>query len=248
MISEKASKILKSFANGLIVSCQASTGEPLAHPEHIVALSLTVLNGGACALRLEGVENIRAVRAVTSVPIVGITKIDGLSEAERLDSVYITATYDDARSLKDAGADVIAMDATARPRPDGMSLEETIHRIHHELDMPVWADTATFEEAQAACAYGADIISTTLFGYTRETYRDHSQGPDFDFLSRCVKELGVPVILEGRVWQHQEAARALELGAHAVVVGSAITRPHLITKGFVEAMEVMQAKKSGSRE
>jgi N-acylglucosamine-6-phosphate 2-epimerase len=248
MISEKASKILKSFANGLIVSCQASTGEPLAHPDHIVALSLTVLNGGACALRLEGVENIRAVRAATSVPIVGITKIDGLSEAERLDSVYITATFDDARNLKEAGADVIAMDATARPRPDGMSLEETIHRIHHELEMPVWADTATFEEAQAASAYGADIISTTLFGYTRETYRDHSQGPDFDFLSRCVKELGVPVILEGRVWQHEEAARALELGAHAVVVGSAITRPHLITKGFVEAMEVMQAKKSGSRE
>ncbi len=248
MISEKVSKILKSFANGLIVSCQASTGEPLAHPDHIVALSLTVLNGGACALRLEGVENIRAVRAATSVPIVGITKIDGLSEAERLDSVYITATFDDARNLKEAGADVIAMDATARPRPDGMSLEETIYRIHHELEMPVWADTATFEEAQAASAYGADIISTTLFGYTRETYRDHSQGPDFDFLSRCVKELGVPVILEGRVWQHEEAARALELGAHAVVVGSAITRPHLITKGFVEAMEVMQAKKSGSRE
>lgn len=248
MISEKVSAILKSFANGLIVSCQASTGEPLARPEHIVALSLTVLNGGACALRLEGVENIRAVRAATSVPIVGITKIDGLSEAERLDSVYITATFDDARSLKEAGADVIAMDATARPRPDGMSLEDTIHRIHQELDMPVWADTATFEEARAASAYGADIISTTLFGYTRETYRDHNQGPDFDFLSRCVKELDVPVILEGRVWQHEEAARALELGAHAVVVGSAITRPHLITKGFVEAMEVMQAKRSGCRE
>ena len=245
MNNEKANKILKTFANGLIVSCQASTGEPLAHPDHIVALCLTVLNGGACALRLEGVENIRAVRAATSVPIVGITKIDGLSEAERLEQVYITARFEDARSLKEAGADVVAMDATARPRPDGRSLEETILKIHQELDMPVWADTATFEEARAASAYGADIISTTLFGYTRETYRDHGQGPDFDFLSRCVKELGVPVILEGRVWHHEEAARALELGAHAVVVGSAITRPHLITQGFVEAM---QAQKSASRE
>ncbi len=231
---------MSALKGGLIVSCQASTGEPLAKPEHITAISLTVLRGGARALRLEGVENIRAVRAEVEVPIIGITKMDGLSDAERLEQAYITATYDEAAMVAESGADIVALDATGRPRPDGLTLKETVTRIHQELGIPVWADTATFEEARSAVESGVDMVSTTLFGYTKDTYRDHSHGPDFSFLERCVSELAVPVIMEGRVWHHEQAAHAIACGAHAVVVGSAITRPHLITRGFVGAVESVE--------
>lgn len=234
--------VLARIKGGLIVSCQASKGEPLAKPEHILALSLTVLNGGACALRLEGVENIRAVRARTDVPIVGITKTEGLSEEERLNKAYITASYDEAARVLEAGADIVALDATGRPREDGLSLAQTVARLHDEFDAAVWADTATFGEAEAAVASGVDMVSTTLYGYTRETYRQHGEGPDYSFLERCVNKLDVPVIMEGRVWHHDQASRAIACGAHAVVVGSAITRPHLITRGFVDALKSREEK------
>lgn len=229
-------KSLIRIKDGLIVSCQASEGEPLCKPEHILALSLTVLRGGATALRLEGVENIRLVTSNTDLPIVGITKIDGLSEDERLDRAYITPSFEDAKKVLEAGADIVALDATGRPRADGLSLSETIGRIHKELNAPVWADVASLGEAKLAASYGADLVSTTLFGYTRETYRATGVGPDFELLESCIRELSVPVILEGRVWHHEQVTRAMELGAHAVVVGSAITRPHLITRGFVDAL------------
>lgn len=211
----------------------------MCKPEHIVALCLTVINGGASALRLEGIDNIKAVRKNTSLPIVGITKTDGLSNEERLDQVYITPTYDDAKAVAQAGADIIALDATNRPRPDGLSLKETIEKIHSDLDKPVWADVDSFDQAKQAAHFGADLVSTTLFGYTTETQKDTGHGPDFQFLEKCIKDISKPVILEGRVWSVQEAARAIELGAHAVVVGSAITRPHLITKRFVDALTSM---------
>jgi len=227
---------VKALQGGLIVSCQASTGEPLCKPEHIVALALTVINGGADALRLEGVENIRAVRAVTDIPIVGITKTDGLTAEERLETVFITPTYEDARKVAEAGADIIALDATGRPRPDGLTLEETIALIHRELDKPVWADVATLEEGTVAFSAGSDIVSTTLFGYTSYCLADEAGGPGFDLLKALVEAVTVPVILEGRVWHTGDVERAIEYGAYAVVVGSAITRPHLITRRFRQAL------------
>ncbi len=120
-------------------------------------------------MRLEGTKNIKAVRAATELPIVGITKSTNINEKERLSKVYITASFTEAQSLAQVGCDIIALDATGRPRADNLSLEETISRIHKELSKPVWADISTFEEGMQAHAYGADIISTTLFGYTKET-------------------------------------------------------------------------------
>ncbi|MGD9684742.1 MAG: N-acetylmannosamine-6-phosphate 2-epimerase [Candidatus Obscuribacterales bacterium] len=236
MVSEKVYDKVKALQGGLIVSCQASTGEPLCKPDHIVALCLTVINGGADALRLEGVDNIRAVRAVTELPIIGITKTDGLTAEERLEKVFITPTFEDARRVAEAGADIIALDATARPRPDGLSLEETIALVHRELDKPVWADVATLEEGTAAFAAGSDIVSTTLFGYTSYCLADETDGPSFDLLRGLVEAVTVPVILEGRVWHTEDVERAIEAGAYAVVVGSAITRPHLITRRFRQAL------------
>lgn len=235
---------VKQVAGELIVSCQASTGEPLCSPEHILALSLSAINGGAGALRLEGVENIKLVRANTNLPIIGLTKDDSVPSSERLKSVYITGSFADAQALAEAGADIIALDATQRPRPDGLTLKEQIRKIHDELKRPVWADIATFSEAIAAREAGADVVSSTMFGYTEETALPPEHGPSFDLLKELCQHLDCPIILEGRVWHPEEVTHAFELGVHAVVVGSAITRPQLITQRFVKAIP---ARRSDSK-
>jgi len=234
--------VLAVLKGGLIVSCQASKGEPLCNPQIIGALCQSALSGGARALRLEGLENISFVRKLTnvingpnSVPIIGITKTEGLSKDQMLDQVYITSTVKEAIDVAQAGADIVALDATNRARPDSFSLTQTIEKIHKETSALVWADTATIEEAHQAQKAGADIVSTTLYGYTRETELPSDAEPSFEFLEQCIKELDVPVILEGRVWEPAQVERAIKAGAHAVVVGSAITRPHLITERFVKA-------------
>ena len=217
------------------MSCQASAGEPLNAPEHIVALSLSAIAGGACALRLEGAENIACVRRESDATLVGLTKSASVPDRERLSRVYITATFAEAEHIARAGADVIAGDATGRPRPDGLSLKDFIARIHGELGKPFWADVATLDEGVAAAEAGADLVSTTMYGYTEGTNLPSDAPPDFDLLARLCRELAVPVVLEGRVWHPDEVANAFTCGAHAVVVGSAITRPQLITRRFVKA-------------
>jgi len=240
-IQESFKNIVQSIDGALVVSCQASSGEPLNRPEHILALALSAINGGARALRLEGVENVRFVRQATErmfsghLPIVGLTKSEIAAE-EKLTSVYITASFAEARALAEAGADFIALDATGRRRSDNSSLSETIDRIHSELKLPVWADCATFGEGMSAADAGADLISTTLFGYTSETELPKEHGPGLDLLKEFVDHLSLPVILEGRIWSPEQLSGAFECGAYAVVVGSAITRPQLITERFVKAI------------
>lgn len=236
-------ELLNRISGGLIVSCQASTGEPLARPEHILALSETVVMGGAIALRLEGIENIEAVKKSSlSVPLIGLTKIEGLSTDERLDQCFITSSFEEAQGLARAGVDIIALDATSRRRRDGLSLEETISRIHAELGLPVFADVATLAEGKSAQSFGADIVSTTLFGYTRETVSLASDEPGFELLESLCRELDIPVVLEGRVWHPHEVDRAFQIGALSVVVGSAITRPHYITERFVKQTPAFRVK------
>ncbi|PWT98247.1 MAG: N-acetylmannosamine-6-phosphate 2-epimerase [Candidatus Melainabacteria bacterium] len=220
----------------LVVSCQASEGEPLCSPEHIKAMALSVIAGGAHGLRLEGKENIRAVRAVTKLPIIGLSKWKNLSEEERLSSVYITTTFDEAKELAEAGADIIAVDATLRPRPNGETLAGLVQKIHAVLKLPVMADISQLEEAKNAASLGVDLISTTLFGYTKETASTLEPGPALHLLAEIRNHIDVPAVLEGRVWQPHEVASAFQLGAYAVVVGSAITRPQLITARFARAI------------
>jgi Putative N-acetylmannosamine-6-phosphate epimerase len=232
---------IESIKGNLVVSCQASSGEPLNHKTHILAMSLSALNGGAGGLRLEGVENIAFVREFVDinykghVPIIGLTKSE-LSAEQKLNTAYITASYVEAAELARAGADIIALDATGRRRLDNLSLKETVEKIHSELNVPVWADCSTFSEGLAAAEAGCDVVSTTLYGYTAETELPKEHGPGLSLLKEFVTHLKVPVILEGRVWTPAELTEAFELGAHAVVVGSAITRPQLITERFVKAI------------
>jgi len=244
----KENESIKLLEGGLIVSCQASSGEPLCAPQHIVALALSAIEGGARGLRLEGVENIAAARQSaklsSQMPIIGLVKAVDVKSEDRLKMSYITNTYEDAQAIASAGANIVALDATGRPRPDGRNLRETIELIHNELNKPVWADVATFGEGMAAVEAGADIVSTTLFGYTEGTVAPREQGPGFDLLKELLSHTTVPVILEGRVWYPDEVRKAFELGAHAVVVGSAITRPKLITERFVKAIPVRRPRRS----
>lgn len=233
--SDNLPATLQRLRKALIVSSQASEGEPLCAPEHICAMALSALNGGARGIRLEGVENVRYVRARTDVPIIGLTKRT-VPDEQKYSSVYITATFEEAEQLAAAGADIIALDATSRPRPDGSQLSDLISRIKSQLGKLVWADVSNFEEGAQAAAFGADVVSTTLYGYTAETKLPSDAPPNFDLLAQLCKELNTPVVLEGRVWTPAEVATAFELGVLAVVVGSAITRPQLITQRFVQVI------------
>jgi N-acylglucosamine-6-phosphate 2-epimerase len=246
-IDDKFRETIEAIDGALIVSCQASSGEPLNHPDHILAMSLSAINGGARALRLEGCENVRHVQQAGKrlfkgkLPLVGLTK-DEIPAEDKLTSVYITASFADAQALAEAGADFIALDATGRKRSDGLTLAETIERIHNELKLPVWADCSSFSEGHNAYEAGADIVSTTLYGYTEETALPKEHGPGLDLLREFVAHINVPVILEGRVWTPAELTSAFEIGAYAVVVGSAITRPQLITERFVSAIPTRRAR------
>lgn len=246
-IKSEFRETIEALDGALIVSCQASLGEPLNHPSHILALSLSAINGGARALRLEGTENVAHVRKAADnmfkgkLPLIGLTK-DEIPAEERLSNVYITASFADASALAAAGADIIALDATGRKRKDGLDLAETIGRIHSELKLPVWADCSSFSEGHNAFEAGADIVSTTLFGYTEETALPKEHGPGIDLLREFVAHINVPIILEGRVWNPREITTAFEIGAYAVVVGSAITRPQLITERFVSAIPSRRAR------
>jgi len=239
---------VKFLEGVLIVSSQASEGEPLNQPQHIIAMGLSALAGGARALRLEGIDNVLAARqdsrVPTECPIIGLVKDSTVPSEDRLRVPYITNRYADAEALAGAGADIIALDATGRRRADGMSLREVIFRIHTELKKPVWADCATFAEGINAIEYGADIVSTTLFGYTEETTVPKDHGPGFELLKELVAHASIPVIMEGRVWTPDEVAQAFELGAYAVVVGSAITRPQLITERFLRAIPTRRTHRS----
>jgi len=214
---------------GLIVSCQARDDNPLRGPHFMVAMALAAVQAGAGGIRAEGAADIAAIRAGVSVPIIGLIK--------RQDpgfDVYITPDFAAAKAVADAGADIIAIDATQRPR-QGEPLAILIRRIHTELGKPVMADIATLAEAIRAEAEGCDYIGSTMAGYTAETSH-RRDGPDLELLSALVAHCHRPVIAEGRYDTPELAAKALALGAHAVVVGTAITNPREIARRFVTAM------------
>ena len=158
----------------------------------------------------------------------------GLYKAGEAD-VYITPTLEHARAVVAAGAAIVALDATSRPRPDGRSLGEVISALHAEFGVPVMADISTVEEALAAAALGADVVSTTLSGYT--PYSPQSKEPDLALVAELAPRLTVPVVAEGRVSTPAQARAALDAGAFAVVVGAAITRPQWITAQFVAGIQ-----------
>jgi putative N-acetylmannosamine-6-phosphate epimerase len=211
----------------LLVSCQARADNPLHGPACMRAMALAAAAGGAGGIRAEGVADLAAIRAALDLPIIGLLK----RWDTRFD-VYITPRFADAAAIA-PWCDVIALDATAGTR-DGETVPVLIARIKAELGVSVMADIATLEEGLAAEAVGADYIGTTLAGYTPAT-RDRHDGPDLDLVSALVARCRVPVIAEGRYGTPAHVAEAFARGAHAVVVGTAITNPREITRGFAAA-------------
>ncbi|AWN21862.1 N-acetylmannosamine-6-phosphate 2-epimerase [Deinococcus irradiatisoli] len=216
---------LARLSGQLIVSVQADDGSPLRDTSHILALGRAALLGGAAGLRLRSAPDIAALRAVTGVPIIGLTK-----QTHPGTEVYITATPEEVREVAAAGADIVAFDATDLPRP--FTVAELV-RAAHDAGALAMADISTLEEARAAYAAGADIVGTTMSGYT--PHSPQQTGPDFALMA-ALRAAKLPFIAEGRLNTPELARQALDLGALAVVVGSAITRPDHVTRWFAQAL------------
>jgi N-acylglucosamine-6-phosphate 2-epimerase len=191
------------------------------------AVAEAVVAGGAAALRVQGIEDIAAIRHAVGLPLIGLWK-DGH------DDVFITPTLDHALAVAAAGADVVALDGTQRPRPDGRTLGATIEAIHARTGKLVMADCSTFEEGVAAAEAGADLVGTTLSGYT--PYTTKTNGPDLDLVTRLAATISTPIVAEGRIHTPEQAAQAIAAGAWTVVVGTAITHPTTITSWFANAL------------
>ncbi len=229
---------LTDLRNRLIVSVQAYPGEPMRTPDTMNRVAQAVVTGGAAAIRCQGLADVELIAATVDVPVIGLWK-DGH------DGVFITPTLDHARAVLAAGADVVAIDGTRRERPDGLTLEETIAGLRHDAvakesslqpdaGVMVMADCGCLDDGLAAADAGADIVGTTLAGYTDE--RPKTDGPDLGLIEDLARRLSVPIIAEGRIHTPTQARAALDRGAFAVVVGTAITHPSTITSWFVEAL------------
>jgi N-acylglucosamine-6-phosphate 2-epimerase len=219
---------LNAIRGRLIVSCQASEGDPLDDLNTLTRIATSVLRGGAGGLRAEGVPRIAAFRTITQLPIIGLVKTYDANG-----DVYITPDLRSAKAISNAGADIIALDCTARRLAASEPWPELIQRIHTELNRPVLADIASLDDALAAEHAGADAVATTLYGYTTET--NNLRTVSWSLVQSLIARLTIPVLVEGHIIGPGQVGRALDLGATAVVVGSAITRPETIAARFAKA-------------
>jgi N-acylglucosamine-6-phosphate 2-epimerase len=221
---------VRTLARGsLVVSCQAGPGNPFNQPQLMAVMARAAEAGGARGIRANGADDVAAIRAVTTLPIIGINKLGDPG------GVFITPTFESAVGIVAAGADLIALDGTLRPRPDGQALHQQIERIHAELGVPVVADVDTLDAGLAAQDAGADLVATTLSGYT-QTARRTANGPDVELVSQLAARLGCPVIAEGRIRTDGDVRAVCDAGAYAVVVGTAITNPMAITAHLAGAI------------
>ncbi|WP_242224318.1 N-acetylmannosamine-6-phosphate 2-epimerase [Shinella zoogloeoides] len=215
----------KTLDKGLIVSCQPVKGGAMDRAEMVVGFALAALDGGAAALRIESADYVAAVRAATDRPIIGLVKRD-LADSP----VRITPWIEDIDALARAGADIIAYDATQRLRPaPTRALVERIH-AHGRIAM---ADCSILTDAEQALSEGADVVGSTLAGYTGPV---EPTEPDLDLVA-AMRRLTPHVVAEGNIRTPAQAQQALIAGASMVVVGSAITRPEYVTSWFRSALD-----------
>jgi len=219
---------LEALRGRLIVSAQAYPGEPMRTPQTMAQVAASAEIGGAAAVRVQGIADIQFTRSAVQVPVIGLFK-DGH------DGVFITPTIAHALAVAQAGAHIVALDGTRRQRPDQKSLAETISAVHERSSALVMADCGSLDDALAAAEAGADLIGTTLAGYTGE--RKKAEGPDLELIEQiAAANLGLPLIAEGRIHTPAQARAAMDAGAFAVVVGTAITHPASITGWFDAAL------------
>lgn len=225
-------ELIEKLKGKLIVSCQALPGEPLyiENDTMMPLMAIAAKRAGAAGIRTNGERDVKEIKKAVDLPVIGLIKkeYEGFSQ-------YITVTMKEIDTLVEAGADIIALDCTMRERGDGKTVNGFIKEIKEKYpDIILMADISTFEEGANAEKAGVDMVGTTLSGYT--PYSENTDGPDFKLVERLSKELTIPVIAEGKIHEPQQAKKMLELGAHAVVVGGAITRPLEIAQRFVKAV------------
>lgn len=223
--------VLKRLKGGMIVSCQSEGDDPFnANPEYMGLFAKAAEMGGALGIRTQGIEKLKAIKKAVVLPVIGLLKSqfpDG--------TVRITGSFKEVEMLMEAGSDIVAIDGTFRKR-EGLTGPEFINAVKQKYGCVVLADIATFEEAKACVENGADAVSTTLNGYTPDTMSS-VELPNLYLLEEILKEIDVPVFAEGRYNVPADAQKAMEMGAYGVISGTALTRPRVITKWFVEAVE-----------
>ena len=228
--AEKLDKFIEQVQNELIVSCQALPEEALFGSDIMAKMALSAQRGGAKGIRANTPVDVKAIKLAVDLPVIGLFK-----EVLPGYDVIITPTLKHALAIAEAGADVIAIDATDRPHPEG-DTQQMIAAIHQQTDCLVMADISTLAEGLVAQDAGADMVSSTLSGYT--PYSPQQEMPDLDLVQALAQELTIPVFAEGRYHTPEQVVKALDNGAMAVVVGGAITRPHEITARYVKAIRV----------
>ncbi|WP_256222385.1 MULTISPECIES: N-acetylmannosamine-6-phosphate 2-epimerase [Paenibacillus] len=229
--------VLEKLHLGLIVSCQALADEPLHGAAMMARMAAAAEEGGAAGIRANGAADVRAIKQTVSLPVIGIVKRNYPDSA-----VYITPTLREIDELLEAGADIIAFDATRQSRPENYTLEQITAYLNANKAVSM-ADISILEEALYAESLGVSCVSTTLSGYT--TYSRQQEGPNLELLEMSAQQLKIPVIAEGRISKPSQVEEALDLGAYAVVVGSAITRPQLITRQFAAVTRKARMKRNG---
>lgn len=223
-------EILDKIKGGLIVSCQALESEPLYDSYIMSKMALAAKLGGAVGIRANTVVDIKAIKEKVDLPLIGIIK----QEYDDSD-VYITPTMKEVDALVETGCEIIAIDATNRLRPNGETLEAFFTKVREKYPNQLFmADTSCFDEGKKAEELGFDLIGTTMAGYT--PYTKGTPLPDFNLMQRYVSELHTPVIAEGGIWVPEQLKKAIDIGVHSAVVGTAITRPRDITKHFAEVL------------
>ena len=227
---------IKALKGQLIVSCQALPQEPL-HSSFIMGrMARAAKEGGAAGIRANTKEDIKEIQEVTGLPIIGIVKRDYPDSA-----VYITPTMKEIEELMEVKTEIVAIDATGALRPGNVTLADFFHQIKEKYpEQKLMADCSTIEEALFADELGFDFIGTTMVGYTPQSKGLKIEENDFEILRTILKKVKHPVIAEGNVNSPEKAKRVIELGSYAVVVGSSITRPQLITKGYAEAVNSVE--------
>jgi N-acylglucosamine-6-phosphate 2-epimerase len=209
----------------IVVSCQAATDNPLHGPGSMALMARAAVAGGAKAIRANGPADVAAIRVAVEVPILGINKLGDPR------GVFITPDVASAVEVAVAGAAVVALDGTRRPRPDGRRLRDHVAEIRERLDVELMADVDCLEAGVAAREAGVDLVATTLSGYTGGPVPDR---PDVALVAQLAQALDCPVIGEGRYWTPDDVKAGFAAGAYAIVVGTAITNPMAITRRFVE--------------
>lgn len=225
-------KILKDTRGSIIVSCQALPSEPLYCEEMSIMpfMAKAAQEAGAKCIRTSSVRDVIAIKESTNLPVIGLIK----KNYEGYDS-YITPTMQEIDELVAADSDIIALDCTMRKRGDGTTINEFLATIRDKYpDIRLMADISTLEEGINAYNAGVDMVGTTLSGYT--PYSPQVDGPDYKLVQTLVKAVNIPVIAEGKIHTPEQAAKMLTTGAHAIVVGGAITRPLEIANRFYKAI------------